>query len=244
MKTLVKMILLSSFCVNAYSATPYYRFWRGFMEVSIGESKFLDGLNEIFIPKTVEQGKNDGLISYLPVLPKRDKPSFIPDELALVTYESEKRYRELRKKPHGSSYQKLHWEYFEKGKSKSLVPQKWSGNAQFEEAYDVLQSEANWQNGFTRFLIQIRADGISDSEYLNSIEKLIRNKYENANDLGIRSYLVLVSKSAVYEYILSDSSASFETRQVGLVLHTSMPARKDNLSIKYGEGVSRQFIFR
>lgn len=239
---IIPLVLL--FCSNSYSA-PYYRFWRGYISKEMSPEKFLQGLNKIFIPETVEQGREHGLIAYMPVLvPSKLKENKVPDELALVVYESEEKYQVIRKMPRGESYQKLHWDYFDKATSKSLVPSIFDGEIQIEKAYDLLGSAANWQDGVVQFIVRKFKKSYSEAvrkdlkEYFLSI----KNK---ALELSIASHLVLVDKRGIYEYVLYSKKINVSPRPIlisdELIVETNIILENKNKEIGLGEGVNRQF---
>ncbi len=103
---LIIILPIFLFSTAAFSKN-YYRFWRGHIAQEMSEENFVKGLNKIFIPETVEQGRGHGLNAYMPVMITRDSVAKeFPDELALVVYDSETKYKEIRKMPRGASYQK------------------------------------------------------------------------------------------------------------------------------------------
>ena len=244
MKTLLMMISLLVIAQQAQAA-HYYRFWRGHIAPKMTAEKFVKGLNEIFIPETVEQGRGHGLISYLPVLiDQKSSISEFPDELALVVYESEEKYQEIRKMPRGSNYQKMHWDYFDKSNSRSRVPERFTGDVEVEDAYDLLQSNSDWQKGRVQYLMRKFKTGFS-SEVERKLKKHFKSVKRNAKKLGIKSYLVLVDQLGIYEYILYDSSAEprGESLLKSAMISTEMNIllKSKNEEVDFGEGVNRQF---
>lgn len=243
----VIMVLSALFMSSAALSKNYYRFWRGNIANGMTENDFKQGLNKIFIPETVKQGLGHGLVSYLPVLIHRTNTKKIfPDEIALVAYESEEVYRNIRMMPNGTIYERLHWDYFEKSKSKSLVPEIYQDRVDVEKAYDLLGSNTNWQNGKVQFLVRKWKVDFNDEvkKEIKDYFKMIKSKAKN---IGIKSHLVLISKIGMYEYILYDKSnhpiAMNRISLDHLDTFMNIVLKNNNLPIDFGEGVNRQFFF-
>lgn len=242
-KLLITLMILSS-GFSAYSKN-YYRFWRGEIAEGMSLKQFEEGLNKIFIPETVEQGRGEGLNAYMPVMVSKSlNLKDFPSELALVSYDNEERYRAIRNMPRGANYQKMHWDYFDKSKSKSLVPQKYLGAIQQEKAFDILESDEDWQRGKVQFLIRKYRSGLS-SKTKTDIKAYIELVKKNAADFGIQSHLILIGKNGIYEYILFDKNIAphgdslFTSEELKTVTNTIL--KNKNEFVTFGGGVNRQF---
>jgi len=235
-------------------AAPYYRFWRGDKLPALTLLDFQIGLNDLFIPKTVEQGKGKGLRSYQPVLLSDSKPKGLPDEIALVAYASKAAYLKLRNSPEGQAYGRLHWDYFDKNNSKSLVPDRYRGELQTNHAYDVLNSAAEWQKGISHVRIHTRDKRRTPSQFHRGFNKMVQSVRAQFPSRGLKSYLVLVSDDYVIQFLLWKDEASRQkvwsskvgqhvSRLLGLVsqshLDTATPINKTQLG--FGEGGKPQF---
>jgi len=203
---LSRLILLALVSQTVFAA-PYYRFWRGTKLSGLDEEGFRKGLNQVFVPKTVEVGKGKGLLSYLPVLsPRRSsRPAGLPDEVALVTYSSEDSYQRIRSTPAGKAYSDLHWKYFSKDESRSLVPTRFDESIKNDAAYDVLYSDKDWQGGHATYrLSSVKGD-------IETLESYLRTAREKSKSLGLLSYIVVVTKNYLYEYQLWDSPNAYRS---------------------------------
>jgi len=207
-----KTTILSLFValtVSTYAhAEFYYRFWQGWKLDSIPYAGFRKALNDNLIPATVKVGAGRGLFSYLPVLPPlpENRPASLrkrlPDEIALVVYDSEANYRSIRNTPEGEAYGVLHWDYFDKNKgSKSTLPEKFKGKLESSHAYDVLESSEHWQKGYAVYVIS--ACKQDASPYINQMKREFVKR-------GLSSYLVLAEEHYVIEYQLWRNKSSFE----------------------------------
>ena len=107
------------------------RVWRGFMSGHYrrredGVTKFRQALREVFIPLTVQAMAPLGLTAYQPTILSDDDP-LIPDEIALVFYESQHTYKDAMKTTLGKAYGMLHGNVFNFSRSDKAVP--WSTSA-------------------------------------------------------------------------------------------------------------------
>lgn len=68
--------------------------WRGFRSPSLAQADFFAKLGQVFIPATVEMQIAIGLDAYLPTVPAglADKPDTVPDETALIFWDSQQTY--------------------------------------------------------------------------------------------------------------------------------------------------------
>jgi len=207
MRNLVILAALFASVPSARADAPYYRFWRGWKLPALSDARFLEGLNDVFVGATVEVGKCRGLVSYQPALPpspadRGEEGAYLPDEIALVAYRSEGAYRAIRATPEGERYSNLHWDYFDRDKSRSLVPGPFTGTAALDRAYDLRQSGADWQRGFSVLRIWTRKPGVDDERYLeHASQYLVRLQRGYPRDL-LLSTLALLTDRYLIEYLL------------------------------------------
>jgi hypothetical protein len=139
MKTLKNLLVITAlFSANVAQADgEYTRFWRGFKRADISETTLVDDLNRKLFPATGELAHTDAkLLAYVPatILQTRNE-TVLPDEVAVLSYETEKSYRDYRATPVGKRYGELHGEMFDMQKSKSLVVEPFLGTVASEHAY-------------------------------------------------------------------------------------------------------------
>jgi hypothetical protein len=122
MKSLSKMGLmtvLASTLAHAEVPAGYFRVWEGFQRADLSKGEFQAAIPS-FMQDTVElYGGERALSNYIVVLPPKKKPSFIPDELALVALTSEADYRRIRETAKGKAYGARHWDVFDRDTSRS-----------------------------------------------------------------------------------------------------------------------------
>lgn len=179
---------------------PFYRFWRGFKREDLPAADFFRRLIGEFMPATVQTHGHEGLLAYLVALPPASGTKTVPDEIALVAYESEAVYRRLTQTPHGKAYQQKHWEIFARGVSKSLVPQPFDlvSRREFkgERAFDVLNSPVDWQEGTTAFFLGFRKPSLRPDFFHDALYNHVRYVRSAFVPLGLKGYLVLVTNDA------------------------------------------------
>lgn len=193
------------FAISLAHAQPYYRFWQGYKLDSLSYDQFRQGLAQEFMPQTVKAGEGKGLVAYLPALPWQHtclaNSICLPDEIALVVYQSEAAYKKLLNDPNWKQYAQLHWHYFSSKGSHSLVPQPLGNKLEINHAYDVLQKNYNWQTGYAVYQVsQITAPPIAYIEFMAA----------QATAKGLLSYVILVEKSYLIEYQLWQDRNSYQ----------------------------------
>lgn len=250
------ILMLSSRALPAEepSDSGFCRFWRGFRKDGSSAAEFQKRLATEFMPATVATPGKFGLRAYLVVLPPEDHPAFVPDEIALVIYGSEAKYREMNSNPEGKKYQESHWDVFQRGPSGSLVPQPFSGSVgELPEkglAFDLLEKPVDWQAGHSLFIMSFRRPGIGTSDFGNNISMYIRSMRAAFPACGLRGCLVLVTDQSVMTFMNWESRDAMESaaaspdgkaiaRAAGKILETHMQAtaREFDGTIRSGEFV-------
>jgi quinol monooxygenase YgiN len=221
--TLLIMLLLVSFLTGgtatAQNGTPYYRFWRGFKKPDISREAFVQALIDDFMPATVQTHGQEGLMSYMVILPPASAPWNIPDEIALVAYASEDIYKTITTTPHGRAYQIKHGDIFtpkdnpatgaliipgQSRGSRSLVPRPFAeiSPEEFrrEAAYDVLSQPVDWQTGHSMFFMGLRKPSLRPDFFWDALYRHIQNVRTAFPAQGLKGYLVLADPN--YEIAL------------------------------------------
>lgn len=199
---------------QADETTNYYRFWRGFKKADITSDQLKKQLAGHFMTATVKINAGKGLVSYTVAVPPADKPAFVPDEFALVAYESEERYRSQAATPEGKKYGLMHWDIFDRNTSKSVVPIKFSETnptkISANVAYDMVGRNTNWQQGYVTFSIGLRKKGVSPADFLRWMTSHIKQSAELFSKYGLQGYLVLATDDYTVAYVKWPSKADAE----------------------------------
>lgn len=223
MKTFVVVSLL--FTLNAQAS--YHRFWVGYKKPEVSAAKFSKGLNTVFFQKTIQTGKGKGLLAYQPYLIKKN--DIFPDEIALVTYESEAKYLEIRATAEGKAYGEMHWDYFVKEKSKSTVSEAFNDALVIDAAYELNPDFKNFQTSHTAVYFYV----INNPQRLVSLKK----EFERLRkDKHVMDSVILVKKNYAIEYRIFDQAPVKPVNALrSLQLSDPQPLAQ------YGQGVNFKF---
>lgn len=229
MKTKLLTALALTLSVQAHAS--FNRFWIGYKLENITEEKFMDNLNKRLLPDLIKLAAGKGLNSYSPyVTPKNNGD--LPDEIALITYDSEEIYRSLRSTAPGVAYTDLHWELFKKDVSKSTVPVQFEGTLEVDKAYELDAKYEGWKKGTTYLTIYRR--GAEDlSMVAQEFAKLKNTK-------GLKNSIILVTEKYIYEYRSMNPDYGFKPLSLKVV-NTSKMKKASVEAIGYNQGLNVQF---
>jgi len=238
---------------------PSRRFWIGYKRPDISAGDFVKALNEHLIPDTVKVGQERGLVAYSPVVIEGFNTfADLPSEFAIVSYQTEEKYRAIADTPAGSEYQASHWYFFthqtDSGlKSGSAVANEYRSSLQFGNAYYLPQipAESELQKGQQTYTILLRKDGETDESFIANT-KIYLEKSQALKDRGLLDSVIRIEKNYVLEFQIWKSAASFqnsqgtldELRNNAFKVYKSEPIGRqtyDNVSVSPGQGASFQF---
>lgn len=207
MKSLLLTLTLM-FSSAAFAGTAqYFRFWQGFKKAELSQEEFLIGLNP-FMKLTVDTYAGKGLINYVVAVPPTTKPEFVPDEFALVAFDSEESYRKVRATPEGKAYGEAHWQVFDKNTSKSAEMRVLTEDVKELElnvAYNVLGKGIPLNNTYVTFFIGTRKEGVNDETFHSRMIDHLRLVGRSFESKGLRGYLALAQKDYEVAYLVWDS---------------------------------------
>lgn len=198
---------------QSLSGVPYYRFWQGWKRSDLSDSQFFSRLAS-FMPKTPQTHAKNGLVGYTVGIPPRNSAQWIPDEIALVTYQSQEIYERAKRTPEGQVYANAHWDLFQRGPSKSSVPQRVNPRRMISmkigHSYDVLSLPVDWKKGFTTFYMGIRRKGLSNQQYEAGMSRHVEGVKRGFYKMGMKGYLVLLTDRYEIAYQNWQSREAFE----------------------------------
>ncbi len=228
MKYLVLFLFL--FLTTAEAAT-FNRLWIGAKKKDVPLTKFMNDLNQIFFGKTIDVGMKKGLLAYQPYITKLTHQ--LPDEVALVTYESEEKYKAIRSTPEGEAYSAMHWDYFDKEVSKSTVTIPFSNAVAVEIAYEIWPNFKDWQKGDTYLTFYKRP------EQLSSMTLIIQNLMK---DKSINNSVIMIKDKFVIEYRSMKKGDAFHPLNLKILESAKLTQSAANkLTVSFGEGLNVQF---
>lgn len=214
-KALLTLLLLSSAQSSASPTANYFRVWQGFKKAELTNQQLLNELPQ-FMKDTIDLYEKEKVLnSYIVVMPPKNKPSYIPDELALVGLSSEEEYRKIRQTPEGQSYSERHWDIFDKETSASAKTFIDYTSAQPKElihnaAYDMFGMQIDWSSGYNLVYIGLRKPNFSPQEYLSNLKNHIELVKKTLGPKGLRGYIVISNENYEVAYINWASKDAFE----------------------------------
>lgn len=238
MKMRTWLILIASLCVITKAhADTYHRFWRGTKRADLNWNQFEAGLNQVFIPATVKTGAEKGMIGYQPVLLEGEQG--LPDEVALVSYADQQAYDALYSTDPGKDYQNLHWNYFDRATSHSIIPQAFNGAVDLEQAYDLHPEYRDWMKNTTTVLVYFKQSGEAQADYIKRAQSHLLDAVSSDGQIGILDRVILVSETYWIEYA---SSLHALTGEIAADKTISIQNEKpENAKIILGQGVNLDF---
>lgn len=150
------------------------RVWRGFRRPGLVHAEFLKKIASLFAPATPLFQRPLGLTAYLPAMLPKEKPDGLPDEIALVYYESQDVYRQARTFVGGQLYADIHDLVFFREKNLSGSPLKFSGALEPNSAVFHFDSAADWQLGASRVSVVARPSGLDGEAYYRQVAEALR----------------------------------------------------------------------
>src|SRR5205823_113502 len=132
------------------------RVFRGRKNGRVKRSVFIEKLRTVFMPMTVQMQRLFGLTAYLPAVLPETKSEGMPDEIALVFYQTQEAYHEAKRCVGGRSYSELHQLLFDMPASASSFPEMFTGEVQPDKAYHLFPKSVDWQIGSARLYVGTR----------------------------------------------------------------------------------------
>jgi quinol monooxygenase YgiN len=227
MRTSTWLFLLGFLTVSARESmgwdAPYYRVFRGYRKGSVAVSEFQEAMAKTFIPAAPATHQKNGLIAYLPSLSPQGLAG-VPDEFAIVVYESKDAYEKARQTPEGQSYGALHWKYFEepanaqtgpapdrRTRSDTAVP--FARELAMGRPVDVLNHYVDWQAGYANTFIGMRKAGVSDPDFLKAMTEHVTAVREAFTPMGLDGYIAVVHEEPFSKSLMEIAYLHWKSEQ-------------------------------
>lgn len=130
------------------------RVWRGFRAPTINLPAFYERMNTVFVPSTVLMQVDAGLDVYIPSvlagLP--GKPDEVPDETAILFWDSQQTHRDGFKKLAVRTYTLTHDAVYTPT-SGAGFPLLFAGELEADQPYHLSEREVDWMHGSVRHLV-------------------------------------------------------------------------------------------
>jgi len=202
---------------QAENKANYYRFWQGFKRTDLTANQFLAGLTP-FMQSTVDVYSGKGINNYMVGLPPAGKPEFLPDEFALVAFDSEASYDAVKATPEGAAYIDSHWQHFDQNTSASAPMVNLDDSVreiQFGTAYNILAAPVDWARTSVLFYVGLRKDSVTAEDFRSQMTKHIRDVSVAFGSHGLVGYLMLATENYEVAYMAftdaSTAQADFAT---------------------------------
>jgi len=214
MKMLAALLLLVTINAQAVEAR-YFRAWQGFKKADLAQRAFMEALPS-FMQETVDLYHGAGILSnYLVIIPPANKPSFVPDEFALVALDSREAYQGVRATPAGQTYSARHWDVFNRENSASADPMVDFSTALPEtlvnnNSYDVIGTPIDWSQGFTTVFIGVRKNNVDRAAFLKGLSShlaLVKNTFVPR---GLNGYIVIANQDYEVAFMNWDSKQAMQ----------------------------------
>ena len=153
------------------------RVWRGFRLPTLTPVSFLTALGTIFIPVTAQLQSLYGLTAYLPTVLPTGKPNGVPDEIALVFYETQQAYNDTTQIVAGRAYSSLHKTVFAFPASLSGFPVLLGpAGATLDHPFHLFNESVDWQQGFTQVFVGARPEKVNVTKFASSLTKFLQSQ--------------------------------------------------------------------
>jgi hypothetical protein len=175
------------------TSTDSVRVWRGFKLKELNVETYYSKLGEVLIPITIQMQSPLGLIAYLPTILPPEKLEAIPDEIALVFYESKDVYQHTFKTTAGRAYGLIHNAIFDMhdDASNSAFPILLNEGAEWEQPYYLFEDCPDWQAGKTKVLVGAR----KASQEAEEFKDILFNALKQLQTLRPARLMVCISLS-------------------------------------------------
>lgn len=190
-------LILISLPAQSVEEATYFRAWQGFKATQLNEQQFMRDLAP-FMRETVDLYEGRALNNYIVIVPPAGKPSFVPDEFALVALSSKEAYQAIRATPEGERYSARHWDVFDRNVSKSADPmvnftQDKPTKLAHNHSYDVIGKPIDWSKGRTMVYIGLRKPNLSADAFLTGLARHLSFVKSRLQAKGLLGYIVIAN---------------------------------------------------
>lgn len=195
------------------------RVWRGYRQSGWTPEAFCEKLGMVFIPSAVQTQVPLGMTAYLPTVLPIDKPETVPDEIALVFYESKEIYGKTFQSTTGRAYGLLHSTIFAPTRGRNVELKSASGwpslleeDAVRDQAYHLLSNDVDWQHGAVHVYVGARKEQTSNEDFADHFFNACR-LVQDSTPRGLDAAIVVFS--AHYVALWEHWSSSKTKRHAG-----------------------------
>lgn len=183
------------------------RVWRGFRLGTLPPADFLQALGTVFIPVTAQLQRLYGLTAYLPTVLPTSKADGVPDEIALVFYESQQAYLDTSKIVTGRAYSALHKTVFAFPASQSGFPTLLGSTAALDQPYHLFKGAVDWQAGFAQVFVGARQASVPTPTFASQLQRFFQ-QLQNHPPRGLDGAVFCISSNWVVYWEHWESEAA------------------------------------
>jgi hypothetical protein len=150
------------------------RVWRGYRAPTLAVPDFLQKLGSVFVPATVQMQIRIGLDGYIPSVfgGLVDKPDSVPDETAILFWDSQQTYSDGFKTLAVRTYTLTHNAVY-RPPSGANFPQLFGGALVAEQPYYLIDKPADWMKGRVEHLIGARPPAVAPATFRSQIATVL-----------------------------------------------------------------------
>lgn len=150
------------------------RVWRGYRSPSLEVKDFYDKLSTVFVPATVEMQTPIGLCAYIPTIPcdLPGKPSSVPDETAILYWESQDTYHNGFNTLGVRTYTLTHGSVYT-DQSRADFPTFFNGSLVSEQPCYLVEKAVDWMQGEVRHLVAAKPNELSTPVFQAEVSRII-----------------------------------------------------------------------
>ena len=151
------------------------RVWRGFRAPTMNQDTFFDRLGTVFVPSTVKMQVDNGLEGYLPTIlaDLPNKPETVPDETALIFWESQQTYWNAFNTLATRTYTLTHAAVYKAPDSGADFPARFEGALSQNKPVYLFDRPADWMRGRVKHLVAARPDKQTPDAFLTDAGKVL-----------------------------------------------------------------------
>ena len=147
------------------------RVWRGYKRKELNLTEFFRKSGSVFVPAAVEMESNLGLHVYIPAFPAgaEKKPDTVPDETAILFWETQQTYHDAFKTLAERIYVLTHGPLFGPP-STADFPKFLDNSFEAEQPYYLFDTPADWMYGVVTHLVGGRPEDQTPKEFLSTVQ--------------------------------------------------------------------------
>ena len=230
--------------------------WRGVRAAGLDAPELRRALGEVLLPAAVQTQAPLGLAACLTAVLPDDRPAHVPDEVALLVYESREAWDRTSETTAGRIWPRLRGALFGP-ESQSGFAQKLDAALEPDRPYFLFADEADWLPGLTKVLVATAPEGQTGEAFRAAVQEALA-VLQGDRPPGLDGAIAMVSADGVLVYWEHwiDAASAANSRIAGLaalgtpvLLADAVPTKVaahpaefyPGLEIKGGECLSLRF---